>query len=229
MKLSICFCLLRRMKDIQMEATVDGLKELFRDVIKSEFGPMKPVLCKFALELVDSVPDYFWTEAASSSGLHHPSFGLGDGGLARHSLMTYRWLKILMEANEQDLSEFMPGMVLAALFHDCCKRGMPDDIDHQHTKFEHPFFSAKFVLDNAEKFAKNNKDFMDKTVEDEDIFKKDIAVAVSAIETHMGRWNTSKNSQVELPKPKTAIQYMVHLADYIASRKCTTWDVAFDK
>ena len=212
-----------------MEATVDGLKELFRDAIKSELGPMKPVLCKFALELVDSVPDYFWTEAASSSGLHHPLFGLGEGGLARHSLMVYRWLKILMEANEQDMSEFMPGMVLAALFHDCCKRGMPGDIDPEHTKFEHPFLSAKFVLDKAEQFAKNNKDFIDKTAEDEDIFKKDIAVAVSAIETHMGKWNTSKNSQVVLPKPKTAIQYMVHLADYIASRKCTAWDVTFDK
>ena len=212
-----------------MEATVDGLKGLFRDVIKEEFGPMKPVLCKFALELVDSVPDYFWTDASSSSGLHHPSFGLGVGGLARHSLMTYRWLKLLLEANEQDMSEFVPGMALAALFHDCCKRGMPGDIDTEHTKFEHPFFSAKFVLDKAEKFAKDNKDFIDKTVEDEDIFKKDIAVAVSAIETHMGRWNTSKDSQVVLPKPKTAIQYMVHLADYIASRKCTTWDVTFDK
>ena len=212
-----------------METTVDGLKELFRDAIKSEFGTMKPVLCKFALELVDSVPDYFWTEAASSSGLHHPAFGLCEGGLARHSLMVYRWLKILMEANEQDMSEFMPGMVLAALFHDCCKRGMPGDIDPEHTKFEHPLLSAKFVMDKAEKFAKDNKDFMDNTVEDENVFKKDIAAAISAIETHMGRWNTSKDSQVVLPKPKTAIQYMVHLADYIASRKCTTWDVTFDK
>jgi hypothetical protein len=212
-----------------METTVDGLKELFRDVIKEEFGPMKPILCKFALELVDEVPAYFWTEAASASGLHHPSFGLGEGGLARHSLMVYRWLKILMEANEQDMSEFMPGMVLASLFHDCCKRGMPDNIDLEHTKFEHPFLSAKFVLDKAERFAKDNKDFIDMTSEDEDIFKKDIAVAVSAIETHMGKWNASKDSQVVLPKPKTAIQYMVHLADYIASRKCTTWDVTFNK
>ena len=40
-----------------METTVDGLKELFRDVIKEEFGPMKPILCKFALELVDELID----------------------------------------------------------------------------------------------------------------------------------------------------------------------------
>ena len=212
-----------------METTVDGLKELFRDVIRGEFGPSKPVLCKFALELVDKLPEYFWTEAASSSGNHHPEFGLGEGGLARHSLMTYRWLKILMEANEQDMSEFMPGMAFAALFHDCCKRGRLGEADLEHTKFEHPLLSAKFVLDNAEQFAKDNKDFMDKTAEDEDVFKHDIAIAISAIETHMGRWNTSKESQVVLPKPKTAIQYMVHLADYIASRKCTNWDVTFDK
>ena len=212
-----------------METTVEGLKELFRDVIKEEFGPMKPILCKFALELVDSVPDYFWRTSASSNGLHHPEFGLGEGGLARHSLMVYRWLKMLMEANEQDMSEFMPGMVLACLFHDCCKMGMPDSDDLEHTKFEHPFFSAKFVLDKAEQFAKSNQEFMETTAEDENIFKKDIAVAVSAIETHMGKWNTSKHSQVVLPKPKTPIQYMVHLADYIASRKCTTWDVTFNR
>ena len=202
-------------------------REIFRKVIRDEFGPLKPVLCKFALELVDSVPDCFWTMPASSSGKHHPDHDLGEGGLARHSLMVYRWLMMLMEANEQDMSEFLPGMILAALFHDCCKSGMPPDIDLNSTKFEHPFLSAKFVLDKAEQFAKDNKDFMDKTAEDEDIFKKDIAVAVSAIETHMGRWNTKKDTQIVLPKPKTPIQYMVHLADYIASRKTTKFDYEF--
>ena len=211
-----------------METSVDGLKELFRDIIKEEFGPLKPTLCKFALELVDAVPAYFWTEAASSSGLHHPAFGLGEGGLARHSLMTYKWLKMLLEANDQDLSDFVHGMVLATLFHDCCKRGMPDNVS-DHTMFEHPLLSAKFVLDKAEQFVKDNKEMFDTTVEDEDSFKHDMAVAVSAIETHMGKWNTSSHSQVVLPKPKTAIQYMVHLADYIASRKCTTWDMTFNK
>ena len=212
---------------IEMEKTIGGLKELFRDAIKDEFGPIKPVLCKFALELVDSVPDYFWTEAASSTGKHHPEFGLGEGGLARHSLMTYRLLKALVEANEQDMSEFMPGMIIAALFHDCCKRGMPDNIQ-EHTAFEHPLLSAKFILDKAEKFSKDNIDFIEQTCEDEDSFKKDIAVAISAIETHMGKWNTSNHSQVVLPKPKTAIQYMVHLADYCASRKFSAWDATFD-
>jgi len=198
-------------------------KELFRDVILAELGPNTPTLCKFALELLDKVPAYFWVVSASSSGKHHPSHELGEGGLARHSLMVYRWLKMLIQANEQDMSEFLPGMVLACLFHDCCKRGVSNEPE-EHTKFEHPLLSAKFVLDNAERFAKENKDFFDTVIEDEDGFKHSVAIAISCIETHMGRFNTNKHSDVKLPKPNTPIQYMVHLADYIASRKCTKFD-----
>lgn len=199
-------------------------KELFKKVIVSEFGPMKPALCKFALELVDKVPEYFWHEAANSSGKHHPDYALGEGGLARHSLMVHRWLKMLLEANEQDMSDFIPGMALAALFHDCCKRGLPDDV-HEHTVFEHPLLAAKFILDNSESFLKVNKEFLDTTADDEESFKHDIAVAISSIQTHMGKWNKSEHSDVVLPKPTTPIQYMVHLADYCASRKCTKFDL----
>lgn len=199
-------------------------KELFRKTILDELGPMHPSFCKFSLDFLDRVPEYFWTVPASATGKHHPEHDLGDGGLARHSLMVYRWLKLLLEANEQDMSDFLPGMVFACLFHDCCKLGLPEKVDLERTAFEHPLLAAKFVLDNAERFAKENKDFLETSIEDEDAFKHNVAVAVSAIETHMGKWNTSKYSEVVLPKPKTPIQYMVHLADYIASRKCTTFD-----
>ena len=199
-------------------------KELFKKVIHSELGPMNPAFCKFALELMDKVSEYFWIESASSTGKHHPEYGLGEGGLARHSLMVYRWLKLLLEANEQDMKDFVPGMVVAALFHDCRKRGPTSDGISEHTLFEHPILAAKFVMDESERFLKENKEFLENCIEDEDAFKQNIAVAVSCIETHMGRFNTSEHSEVVLPRPKTAIQYMVHLADYIASRKCTTFD-----
>ena len=202
-------------------------KEVFKKVIHNELGPLNPSLCKFAQEILNEIPEYFWKEAASSTGKHHPEYALGEGGLARHSLMVYRWLKMLLEANEQDMRDFVPGMVLACLFHDCCKRGMPDKVDLEHTKFEHPLFAAKFILDRAEKFAKENQNFFETSIEDEDAFKHNIAAAVSCTATHMGRFNTSKHSEVVLPRPKTAIQYMVHLSDYIASRKCTTFDGDF--
>lgn len=199
-------------------------KELFKKVVLNELGVSAPALCKFAQELIEEVPGYFWTEPASVTGKHHPSYSLGEGGLARHSLMTYHWLKTLLFDCDQDLAEYVPGMVVAALFHDCCKRGMPDKIDLEHTAFEHPLLGAKFVLDRAEKFVDENKALLETVIEDEEAFKHNIAVAVSCIETHMGKWTTSKYSEVVLPKPKTSIQYIVHLADYIASRKCTTFD-----
>lgn len=199
-------------------------KQLFKNVILDELGPMNPAFCKFALDLLDKVSEYFWVESASSTGKHHPEYGLGEGGLARHSLMVYRWLKLLLEANEQDMKDFVPGMVFASLFHDCRKRGPTPDGISEHTLFEHPLIAAKFVLDNAEQFAKDNRDFLENSIEDEEAFKHNVAVAVSCIETHMGKFNTSKHSEIVLPKPKTPMQYMVHLADYIASRKCTTFD-----
>lgn len=202
-------------------------KELFKRVVISELGMPTPAFCKFAQELIEEVPGYFWTEPASATGKHHPEYSLGDGGLARHSLMTYHWLKTLLFDCDQDMTDYIPGMVVAALFHDCCKRGLPDNIDLEHTKFEHPLLGAKFVLDRAERFANENKDFFETVIEDEEAFKHNVAVAVSCIETHMGKWTTSKHSSVELPKPKTSIQYIVHLADYISSRKCTTFDTKF--
>ena len=199
-------------------------KEIFRKVIIGEFGPTKPVLCKFAQDLLDDIPRWFWMESASSSGKFHPDHELGEGGLARHSLMVYRWLDTLLEANEQNMSDFVPGMDFACLFHDCCKRGMPGEEPSDHTLFEHPVLAAKFVIDSAEKFMKENRDFIDSTADDEDSFKHDVAVAASCIEAHMGKFNTSPHSEVVLPRPKTAIQYMVHLADYCASRKFTKFD-----
>ena len=200
-------------------------KDLFKSVIYDELAPMNQGLCKFAQDLMEVIPDYFWTEPASSSGKHHPEYGLGEGGLARHSLMTYRWLKMLVEANETNMGEFYPGMVFASLFHDCCKRGLPDNVDLSHTAFEHPLLAAKFILDEAEKFCKSKPRIFEITSDTEESFKQDIAVAISTIETHMGRWNTNSDSNVTLPKPGNAMQYMVHLADYCASRKCTKFDV----
>lgn len=38
------------------------------------------------------------------------------------------------------------------------------------------------------------------------------------IESHMGKWNTSKYSKVELPVPRDEYQRFVHRCDYLASR-----------
>ena len=35
--------------------------------------------------LIEMLPDYFFHEAASSTGKYHPKYALGDGGLLRHT------------------------------------------------------------------------------------------------------------------------------------------------
>lgn len=200
--------------------------DVFRKVILKELN-QKPVLCKFAQDILKDIPEYFWYEAASSSGKYHPMHDLGEGGLARHSLMVYRWLMSLMDANAQDMSEYLPGMIVAALFHDCCKRGLPENPPSENTVHEHPLYAAKFILERANRFAKENKDFIEMTADDEESFLQDIAVAASCIQSHMGKRVESKHSETHLPAPKTPMEYMVHLADYCASRKFTTFDVEF--
>lgn len=198
-------------------------KDMFKKVVISELAHRNVVLCKFAQNLIEKIPSYFWVESASSSGKYHPEFSNGDGGLARHSLMTFRWIIELIKTNPEDIEEFAAAMIFASLFHDCCKRGMSDNVS-EHTLHEHPILSSKFIIDNAEKFASENKDFIDMTSEDEDSFKREIGMIVLCVESHMGKWNTSKHSTIELPKPTNPIQYMVHLADYIASKKYTSFD-----
>ena len=45
-----------------------------------------------------------------------------------------------------------------------------------------------------------------------------------AVASHMGKWTTSKYSDIVLPRPKTDIQKCVHLCDYLASRKHLIFD-----
>ena len=201
-------------------------KDIFKKIAIVELAPMNAVLCKFAQELIEEIPSYFWSVGASSTGKHHPEFSNGDGGLARHSLMAYRWLKNMIETNPSDIDDLAPSMIIASLFHDCCKRGNQDN-PSEHTLHEHPIIGAKFILDKAEKFLSENMDFIDTTPEDEDSFKHEIGMVVACVESHMGKWNTSKYSDVVLPIPSNPIQYMVHLADCISSKKYTSFDYEY--
>lgn len=53
------------------------------------------------------------------------------------------------------------------------------------------------------------------------------AAVTMAIESHMGRWNMSNRSSVVLPVPSDEFQWLLHYADYLASR---TWlKLTFDE
>lgn len=176
---------------------------------------------EFAEKVLDDAPDYFFHVAASSTGKYHPKYALGDGGLMRHTKAVIRFYNHLMSV-EQNQSMFTDREIdlgrVACLAHDIQKSGNNEYYEEKSnggenkvfTVFNHPLLAAKYIMS-----------YKDVYLTEEEL--KFIALAIGS---HMGQWNTDKhNPNIILPKPKTEMQKIIHLADYLASRK--DLDVSF--
>ncbi len=155
--------------------------------------------------LVETLPDYFFKEEASSTGKYHPQYALGEGGLLRHTKAAVRIAKELLSdpaignkytSHEKDL------MLMALLFHDGFKRGM---VEERYTRFDHPLLAANYVYDHREELQLKEEDAL--------FLQKVIAC-------HMGPWTKDYQGNEVLPSPKTKWENFVHMCDYLASRKC---------
>ena len=169
-------------------------------------------LSESLLKIIEMLPDYWFVEAASSTGKYHPEYALGEGGLLRHSKAAMRIGYELLNdpcigdkytSHEKDL------MLMSLLVHDGLKRGINAE---KYTRFDHPILMGKFILDNYKEIgiSKEDAEFMD-----------------NVIKTHMGPWTTDYDGNEVLEKPKNKYQNFVHMCDYLASRKCIL--VPFDK
>lgn len=168
----------------------------------------------FAIECIETIPPYFFTVPASSTGKYHPNYALGDGGLARHTVALCRILNHILNvecfgtrmysSRERDL------MRVAGIMHDSRKSGSQEDYEkNKYTKHEHPILAAEEVR------------LMQGFIPPEEV-----ELVAGIIETHMGQWNTTPRSNVVLPKPEDKYQRLLHLADYLASRKDI--EISFD-
>jgi len=192
-------------------------KELFNPILDTfENNDLK----EFAKECIDTIPAYWYSVPASSTGKYHPQYSLGDGGLARHTLAVVRLLNHMLSidcikdkytSRERDL------LRIAALMHDSRKSGTQEEFDKSKwTKFNHPLLAS----DEVAKVWNNHED-KTMTIEEAKIIRH-------TIESHMGQWNTDKRSpDVTLPTPQDKYQIILHLADYLASRKDI--ELLFDK
>lgn len=160
----------------------------------------------FAEECIETIPDYFWEVGASSTGKYHPQYALGELGLARHTCALVRFLNHILNVDcfgDKFTSREKDLMRVAGMMHDTRKSG--DDVDYaksKYTKFDHPLLAANEI--------RSLIGF---------ISPEELEIVVTTIESHMGQWNTDKRSSVVLPLPTNKYQKMVHLADYLASRK----------
>lgn len=158
-----------------------------------------------ATAIINDLPDYWYTVAASSSGKYHPSYTVRENGLFLHSCAVFKFATYMLEL-EQYKTQFSPeerdGIKIGALCHDGNKHGLDS---HGHTIFAHPVVMAEKI-----------RNYKGQGIASDNI----IDFVADVVETHMGEWNTNKREpNTILPKPVTLGQQLLHLADYLASRK----------
>lgn len=174
----------------------------------------------FTAYVLDNLPDYFREIGASTSGKYHPKYTLGVGGLIRHTKAAVAIAQDIFTAEIYDFSQTDCDIITSALIlHDGLKCGMWED----HTAFEHPLLMENFIYEKYEEYIKENNLENINNITDL-IFGENVHTVAQAIASHMGKWTTSKYSDLVLPRPKTDIQKCVHLCDYLASRKHLIFD-----
>ncbi len=147
--------------------------------------------------LEDHTPEYFWTVPASSTGKYHPEYVSGDGGLVRHTLAVAKLTKHICGLRYLRMDEVTQDrMVAAAILHDTYKRG-PKDEPEPETNKDHAWLASKRLTTY---FLGSNAEIIS-----------------SYIKSHAGEFGPSQ--------PSSMSAFIVHLADYIASRKEVSIDV----
>ena len=154
--------------------------------------------------ILNNLPDYFYKIQAASSGKYHPIYALGEGGLVRHTKTAVNFAISLfdiykLDNNTKDL------IIISLLIHDGLKKGF---VEEKNTRFDHPLLVGELLTN-----IKN-----DLTLTDDEIKK-----ITDNVSSHMGRWNTSTYSDIVLPLPLTLTQKLVHMCDYLSSRKQITF------
>ena len=176
-------------------------------------------LRNYVVTMLDSLPDYFFTASASSSGKYHPQYALGDGGLVRHTKAAVNIYNLLSEKgvifdliseydyyDEQNLEEISDVIFASLILHDGLKAGWTTDLKPSNTVFNHPLLMGDYVVEVALEIG-----YSDMIT---------IYRIANCIKSHMGQWNTNiYETETVLPKPQTIEEKIVHLCDYLASRK----------
>ena len=88
-----------------------------------------PEIKVFVYKCIDKAPSYFWKVPSSSTGKYHPEDERGEGGSVLH---TRRAVKVAddlcrnfnINGSERDC------VLAAAIMHDFCKNGYPNDTNH---------------------------------------------------------------------------------------------------
>ena len=145
----------------------------------------------------EAVPDYFWTDGASSSGKYHPQFSQGEGGLVRHTKAVVMFAEELLRMSSYAYmkEEYKDYVIAACIVHDTMKYGIDkfDKAEYKNHAANAAYYFGEWCFAN---YGFVCSEFL-----------------LNAIRSHMGQWSTERED-----RPFTNIDRCVHLADYMASR-----------
>ena len=145
----------------------------------------------------EAVPDYFWTDGASSSGKYHPQFAQGEGGLVRHTKAVVMFAEELLRMSSYAYmrEEYKDYVIAACIVHDTMKYGIDkfDKAEYKNHAANAAYYFGEWCFANC---GFTCSEFL-----------------LNAIRAHMGQWSTEKED-----RPFTNIDRCVHMADYMASR-----------
>lgn len=150
---------------------------------------------KFLIAIIDGADDYFFSVAASTTGKYHPEHSLGVGGLLRHTKQVFDFASLICELKQFKYSTDEKELIkIAAIAHDIKKLG---DGKSGYTVTTHPQLASKYMSELNETHKLLSSD--------------ELKFLCDAIETHMGQWGDRL--------PDSESEKILHIADYLASRK----------
>ena len=186
------------------------LEEVFKDEMRSIVSDK---VREFVANCNSLVPEYFWEHPASTTGKYHPEISLGKCGLIRHVKLAVWWGVEIYRCWPNTYDGMLDEIVCSLILHDIQKNGKTIDSRGYPT------------LDNATKvhgvlLARQLGEIIQPDGSNPEIFSR----IIDAVASHMGIW-TADEFEDDRPEnrkePKTRMLcYIVHLADYCASRKC---------
>lgn len=150
--------------------------------------------------ILNNLPDYFYTVQAASSGKYHPNYAIGKGGLIRHTKAAVYFANTLFYIYKLD-NHTKDLIIISLLIHDGLKKGFTEE---QYTRFDHPLLIGELLIKIKDQLT---------------LTEQEITEITNNVSSHMGKWNTSNYSDIVLPLPTTLTQKLVHMCDFLASRK----------
>lgn len=155
-------------------------------------------LREFVETILNETGDWFYHDAASTSGRYHPKFALGDGGLVRHTRAVVYWVKELSRSEMFNVNTHQTDLLIAAaIMHDIRKHTATGGYIAKHARAAYDL-----VVETQTKLP-------------DLVSADDVKYIADAISTHMGIWGVRDGER----KPTSDSEKLLHIADLMASRK----------